>query len=190
MNPKERFITIFTEQIKRTGATELLHYLTQSDFFVAPASTRFHLSCEGGLLQHSLNVYDRMKKIVEMDAFEITEESLAVCALLHDVCKVGFYELGSRNVKDEKGSWQKVPMYTVRDSLPFGHGEKSVYILSSFIKLSRPEAMAINWHMGGFDDRVKGGSHALSQVFDEYPMTFYLHLADMMATNLDEKENK
>ena len=109
-----------------------------------------------------------------------------MCALLHDICKVNFYKKEIRNVK-ENGEWVPKTFYTVEDELPYGHGEKSVYIVSGFIKLTRSEAMAINWHMGGFDTRVKGGDYSLSAAFYSYPLALLLHIADNKAAYLDEE---
>ncbi len=127
----------------------------KSDFFTAPASARYHLACEGGLCEHSLNVYHclvdylQRERVQELYGLEYSEESVAVVALLHDVCKVGCYKKGFRNVKnDATGQWERVPTYTFDDPLPYGHGEKSVYIVNGFIRLTREEAMAIRWHMG------------------------------------------
>lgn len=176
----ETFIRVYNANIKREGADKLLAWLKASDFFTAPASTRFHGAHEGGLLEHSLNVYNR---------FECeNEETRAICALLHDVCKANFYTVSMRNVKNERGAWESVPYYTVDDKLPYGHGEKSVYIIGGFMKLSREETMAIRWHMGGFDDSVKGGSYALSGAFGAYPLAVKLHVADLLATYLDEND--
>ena len=115
----------------------------------------------------------------------ITMENIAVATLLHDVCKVNFYEVQMRNVKVD-GFWEQVPYFSVNDSLPYGHGEKSVYILSGFMRLTRDEAMAINWHMGGFDKRVVGGDYSLSKAFSDYPFATIVHIADIMATYFDE----
>ena len=156
MSCKEEFIEIFKEKITRPGADALLNYLeNKSDFFTAPASARYHLACEGGLCEHSLNVYHclvdylQRERVQELYGLEYSEESVAVVALLHDVCKVGCYKKGFRNVKnDATGQWERVPTYTFDDPLPYGHGEKSVYIVNGFIRLTREEAMAIRWHMG------------------------------------------
>lgn len=186
------FMNIFQNNIRREGADKLLAWLQTTDFFVAPASTRFHLAEEGGLLTHSLHVYDRFQELCYVEAgkgdgFEMpSEETIAICALLHDLCKVDFYTVDTRNVKNEQGEWIKVPFYKVEDQLPYGHGEKSVYIISGFMRLSREEAFAIRWHMGGFDDSVKGGSYALSGAFEKYPLAVLLHIADLQATYLDE----
>lgn len=192
MDPKEEFLEIFYE-IDRDGADKLLDWLEKSDFFTAPASTRRHSAYRGGLCQHSINVYKRLVKLCEMEygkdwQSKVNPESVAVIGLLHDVCKVDTYVEDFKNVKDEDGVWRKKPYYRIEDSLPYGHGEKSVYIISAFIKLTREEALAINWHMGEFDIRVQNGSYLMSEVFYKYPLCFLTHLADLTATYLDEKE--
>lgn len=183
LTPKERFYEIFQQHIKREGSRELLNYLEKkSDFFTAPASTRFHLSCEGGLLEHSVNVAEEMLKYSDENP-----ESLAICGLFHDICKTNYYKVSLRNVKNEQtGQWEKQPFYQVEDSFPFGHGEKSVWMLERFFKLTAPEAMAIRWHMGGFDDAVRGGSFAISQAYARYPLAVKLHIADVWATHMLE----
>ncbi len=188
---KEEFLTIFDEQIHRQGAADLKNYLLRSDFFTAPASTRYHCAYEGGLCEHSINVYRRLLANVKMqfgDEWEskVSHESVAVCGLLHDLCKIDFYKLDYRNVK-ENGEWQRKPYFTREEALPFGHGEKSVYIAGSFIKLTREEAMAINWHMGGFDTRVRGGDYSVSDAYRMFPLAVLLHAADLEATYIDEK---
>lgn len=183
---KEKFIKLYKQKIQREGADKLLEWLCKTDFFVAPASTRFHGSEEGGLLKHSLNVYEMLSSSEFLQ--DINPESIAITSLLHDLCKVNFYKTEMRNYKNEEtGKWEKVPYYTIDDQMPYGHGEKSVYIVSGFIKLTREESMAINWHMGGFDDRVKGGSYALGGAFEKYPLALELHIADMRATYQLEK---
>lgn len=192
MDPKEEFLEIFYE-IDRDGADKLLDWLEKSDFFTAPASTRRHSAYRGGLCQHSINVYKRLVKLCEMEygkdwQSKVNPESVAIIGLLHDVCKVDTYVEDFKNVKDEDGVWRKKPYYRIEDLLPYGHGEKSVYIISAFIKLTREEALAINWHMGEFDIRVQNGSYLMSEVFYKYPLCFLTHLADLTATYLDEKE--
>ena len=188
---KEKFIEIFNNNIKREGADKLLEWLEKTDFFIAPASTRFHSNYSGGLCEHSVKVYNRYKKILECEYGDklpevISEESIAIIALLHDVCKVNTYKTEYRNVKVE-GVWTQQPYFTVDDDLPYGHGEKSVYMINGFIRLTREEAIAINWHMGGFDSRVKGGSYSLSDAYYRYPTAFLFSIADMESTYLDEK---
>lgn len=191
MESKQEFLEIFYDNIDREGADKLLEWLEKSDFFSAPASGRRHSCVEGGLCQHSVFVYKRFVKILECEYGQnwqqkVSPESVAIIALLHDVCKVGCYTVDYKNAKDENGVWQKVPYFKFDDTLPYGHGEKSVYIISSFIKLTRDEAMAINWHMGGFDHRVTGGYYAFQNVFYQYPLALLFHIADIEATYLDE----
>ena len=186
MNYVDDFIEIYKKEIKRCGSSELLAWLETTDFFSAPASTKYHCACRGGLVQHCVTVYHTFMQrfFSEKD----NRESFAICALLHDVCKTNFYKVSSRNVKNEKtGEWEKKPFYTVDDAFPYGHGEKSVYIIERFMKLKPEEAMAIRWHMGGFDDSVKAGSFALSIAFEKYPLIVKLHIADLEATYLKER---
>ena len=186
---KAEFTDIFTANVKRDGADKLLEYLNNSDFFTAPASARFHLAEEGGLCRHSINVDKRLVQAVQAeygaDQTEFSAETLAVCGLLHDVCKVNFYSVDYRNSK-ENGVWVKVPYYRVEEKFPYGHGEKSVFIVSQYMRLTAEEAMAINWHMGGFDDRVKGGSYSLSEAMAKYKLVLLMHIADLQASYLDE----
>ncbi len=187
MDYRQEFINTFTENISRPGAAELLAWLDTTDFYTAPASTRFHCACESGLVQHSLNVYHvLMEKHYEKGIDN--PESCAICALLHDICKAQFYKTSTRNVKNEEtGEWEKQPFYKVEDSFPYGHGEKSVFLIERFIRLKPVEAMAIRWHMGGFDDSPKAGAFTISLAYEKYPFAVKLHLADLEATYLREK---
>lgn len=188
-----RFVEIFKEKIKREGADKLLDYLLSPscDFFRAPASTKFHGSYPGGLAQHSLNVYDCLCDILSRPRYkevygqEYSEESIAIVALLHDACKIGAYQESTRNVKVD-GKWETIPTYTFDDPVPFGHGSKSVYMLSAFMKLTRDEAFAIRFHMGFADDENK---NSVGKAFALYPLGFALSTADMEATYFLEKEN-
>ena len=187
MGYKEEFIQIYQENIKREGSAELLEWLQKTDFFTAPASTKFHGACEQGLVMHSISVF---KTLVEKHFDPETDnmESFAICALLHDLCKAEFYKVSTRNVKnDETGKWEKVPYYAVEDKFPFGHGEKSVFLIERFVRLKPAEAVAIRWHMGGFDEAARGGSFAISVAYEKYPLAIKLHLADLESTYLREK---
>ncbi|MFV0400637.1 MAG: hydrolase [Oscillospiraceae bacterium] len=186
MTGKEKFLDIYNRCIQREGADKLLEYMeTRSDFFTAPASQRYHGAYEGGLVDHSINVYECLADYLSRErakttyAMEYEEESVAVVSLLHDICKINCYKPGFRNVKDESGVWQKVPSYDYEDALPYGHGEKSVYILGGFIRLSREEAFAIRYHMGfsGIEDKRNIGN-----AFEQFPLAFALSVADMEAT--------
>ncbi len=188
---KNEFLTIYTTHIKREGNDKLLEYLKNSDFFTAPASAKFHMAEVSGLCQHSINVYNRLVWAVKNDlgenyAEKYSDETLAIVGLLHDLCKVNFYTVEYRNAK-ENGAWVSKPFYKVDERFPFGHGEKSVFIVSQFMKLTADEAMAINWHMGGFDDRVRGGSYSASEAYGKYKLAIYAHVADLLATYIDEE---
>ena len=188
MTAKEEFLEIYQTHIRREGSAELLDYLVnKSDFFTAPASARFHGSYAGGLCQHSVNVFrcledylsrPRVREVYQLDSYPM--ESVAIVALLHDLCKIGCYKAGTRNVKNEAtGQWEKVPTFFFEDKLPYGHGEKSVYIISGFLRLTREEAMAIRWHMGfsGTED-----NRLVGQAFQQFPLAFALATADMEAS--------
>ena len=184
MTAKDEFIKIYTENITRKGSAELLEWIQKTDFFTAPASTKFHCACEHGLVMHSVSVFNTMVE-KHYDEESDSLESFAICALLHDLCKAQFYKVSTRNVKnDETGQWEKVPYYSVEDSFPYGHGEKSVFLIERFMRLRLDEAMAIRWHMGGFDDN---SGYAISQAYDRYPLAVKLHLADLESTYLREK---
>ena len=188
---KAEFIDIFTKHVTREGADKLLEYLESSDFFTAPASAKFHLAERGGLCQHSLNVYKRLLQLVQNEYGTnyrdvVSDETVAICGLLHDLCKVNYYVTDYRNVKEDN-VWVKKPYFKVEEKFPYGHGEKSVFIVSQYLKLTAEEAMAINWHMGGFDERVKGGSYALSDAYAKYKLALLMHVADLTATYLDEE---
>ena len=192
MSAREEFIEIYQAQITRPGADALLDYLEhKSDFFTAPASARFHGAYAGGLCEHSLNVYHCLvdylarERVQELYGLECSEETVAIVALLHDLCKIGCYRPGTRNVKGPDGKWTQVPTYQFDDPMPYGHGEKSVYILSGFLRLTREEAMAIRWHMGFSGDEDK---RLVGQALQQYPLAFALSVADMEATYFLEKE--
>lgn len=195
MTEREEFISIYNEKIKREGADKLLDFIeNKSDFFTAPASTRFHNAFEGGLLRHSLNVYKCLvdylerPRVREVYKLNVSEETAAVVALLHDICKVNIYTVSFRNSRnDQTGQWEKVPYYAINDKLPYGHGEKSVYMISGYMKLSREEAMAIRWHMGfsGIEEK-----NTVGRALEMFPLAFALSTADMEASYfLEGSEN-
>ena len=187
MDFKEQFCALFRQHVKREGAEELLNYMLSagSDFFTAPASTRFHGNYEGGLCEHSLNVYHNLKEYLnrpytkKLFSQEYSEESIVIVSLLHDLCKMNCYKTSFRNTKNEAGQWVKVPYFEFEDNLPYGHGEKSVYIISGFMRLSREEAFAIRYHMGftSTDD-----ARNVSKAFEMYPLAFALSVADQEAS--------
>ncbi len=190
----------FKEQVrmhcgKRPGINNLMVWLEEkTDFFTAPASTHFHGSYKGGLCEHSMHVYGNMMYFVNDAYFDVCtdmdEHSAALVALFHDICKANYYTIEMRNRKDDKtGKWEKMPFYTVNDTYPAGHGEKSVILLQQFVPLTDDEVMAINWHMGFSDIRTHefSGMNQLNKAFEKYPMALLLHIADVTATYYDEK---
>ncbi len=189
MTDRERFIDIYTKNIKREGADKLLEYLCSdaSDFFTAPASTRYHGAYAGGLLEHSLNVYDCLcdylsrSRAKEKYGMNYSPESVAIVALLHDLCKVNFYVETTRNVKED-GVWKTVPYYSIEDKLPYGHGEKSVYIVSGYMRLTRDEACAIRYHMGFAGAESVNAIGNIGKAFEMFPLAFALSVADMEAS--------
>lgn len=177
--------------VERDGTDKLMEFIRKSDFYTAPASTRFHGSYEGGLLKHSLNVYDRLADKKKNDPFwkarleVVTEESIIITALLHDICKTYYYVTEMRNKKID-GQWVQVPTYTVDDKIPYGHGEKSVMMIEEYIKLKPVERYAVRWHMGGYVGQQDW--QTLGIAMDKYPLILALHESDMEATHILELE--
>lgn len=189
---KEEFCNLVKTQITRDGVDELLAYLCKSDFFVAPSSTKFHLSCDGGLCQHSLNVYHRLIREIECEFGSLKDspyslETITIVSLMHDLCKIDFYKKDLANRKID-GQWVQITIYKIDEALPIEHGFKSQYILRSYINLSREESVAIMSHMGGFDTTVKGGSYTISNAFGKFPLAVLLHVADLKASSIDESK--
>lgn len=204
---KREFGDIFRTWIKCPGSADLLRWLEDNDFFTAPASSRYHLAVPGGLLQHSLNVYRNLNDLMVFHYgpdLPYTMESIAIVALLHDICKVNMYKPTQRNQKtydkakveaadknlvkhDGMGDyiWETVQSYEINEDFIFGHGEKSVYLINKFIKLKDSEAQAIRYHMSSWkhDDIQNVG-----KVYAANPLAFFLHVADEMATYLDEND--
>lgn len=177
--------------VNREGMDELISFIRKSDFYNAPASTRFHSCHEGGLLEHSLNVYkclkDKKENGIWKDALQnVKDESIIISALLHDLCKTYFYSIDYRNKKNESGVWERVPYYTVDNRIPYGHGEKSVMMIEEYIKLFPVERYAIRWHMGWSEP--KESYNDLGKAMSKYPLVLALHEADQEATYLFEKE--
>lgn len=183
---KQEFIELYNTKICRAGDFRLLKWLDEeTEFFCAPASTRFHGSYIGGLCNHSINVYERL--MTKCGNIGATSTMLAIVSLLHDVCKHDNYVQTTKNQKNAGGEWVTVPAFEYnKNSFPFGHGEKSVYLINKFMKLSDAEAIAIRWHMGAYDESAKGGSATLSQALRNYPLTQYLHEADNEASMYDD----
>lgn len=184
MNNKERFISL-VRKIERDGIEDLLDWLESTDFYAAPASTRFHGSYAGGLLDHSLNVYDEMNRILKAyPEIEIPEQSVILTTLFHDLCKVNMYVSEKRNRKNEFGVWESYDSYSIKEKFAFGgHGAKSVYLLQYFVKLKPEEAAAINSHMGMSD-----GNEYVGNTYEQFPIAWLLHVADESAAFIRENE--
>lgn len=182
MDNKERFISL-CNSVQREGMPDLMNWLATTDFYTAPASTRYHGAYEGGLLQHSLNVYDELKRV--LDAYpeiQCSPESAIICALFHDFCKINFYSTEKRNRKNDKGLWESYDAYKVDEKFCFGgHGSKSVFLIQHFMKLTPEEAVAINCHMGAFENENVGKS------YEKFPLAWALHVADEAAAYIREK---
>ncbi len=176
---KEKYLKLLNS-VKREGMENLIDFINKTDFFKAPASTRFHGSFEGGLVEHSLKVYEILVEKVKHLKLDISEETLIIVALLHDICKVNFYKVDYRNAKNEQGNWEKVPYYTVEDTIPYGHGEKSVMMLTEYIKLTSEEKYAIRWHMGFTEPKELYGT--LGIAYSKYPLALLTFEADLEAT--------
>lgn len=178
---KEEFISLLNT-INREGMKDLLAFIEKTDFYKAPASTRFHGSFEGGLLEHSMKVYEILKEKVKNSPVDlvVSEDTVKIVALLHDICKVNFYKVDYRNAKNERGEWEKVPYYTVEDTIPYGHGEKSVMMITEYMKLTVEEKYAIRWHMGFTEP--KEVYNTLGEAFKKYPLALLLFEADLEAT--------
>lgn len=196
----ERFEHLL-KSTKRAGIEDLIEFIRKSDFYTAPASTRFHSCHEGGLLEHSLNVYDRLISKFNDELWEssveVGSDNLIIAALLHDLCKSYFYGTELKNKKEyhDKGSksdsngrfdWVTVPSYVVDDKIPYGHGEKSVMMIEEYIKLKPIERYAIRWHMGFSEP--KENWNTLGTAMRKYPLILALHMSDLESTYLLEKE--
>ena len=192
---KKKFIAIYNATIKREGADKLLQFLEESDFFTAPASTRYHGSHPGGLCEHSINVYEclcdylKRPRARALYGMNYTEETIAIVSLLHDVCKTNFYVETTRNVKED-GVWKTVPYYSIEDQLPYGHGEKSVYMISAYMKLTRDEAFAIRYHMGFSESNNVTYLNNVGKAYEMFPIAFAVSVADMEASYYLEEVGK
>ena len=189
-NDKIEFFRSKMSEVQREGIDKLMRFIEKSDFYTAPASTRFHGAHEGGLLEHSINVYQCLMNKKETPGTvwyeklaDIPEESIIIVSLLHDICKTYYYAIEMRNKKID-GSWVQVPSYTVDDKIPYGHGEKSVMMIEEYLKLKPVERYAIRWHMGPYSGQQDWTT--LGNAMDKYPLVLALFEADMEATHIFE----
>lgn len=185
MDNRERFISI-CKAVDRQGMTELLQWLEDTDFYTCPASAKFHCAYAGGLLEHSLNVYDELKRLLSAyPEIKVSEDSVAITALFHDLCKVNFYVTEKRNRKNEHGQWESYDACTIKEKFCFGgHGSKSVFLVQHFLQLTPEEAVAINSHMGSWD-----GNKDVGNAYEQFPLAWLVHVADEASTFIREKES-
>ncbi len=172
---------------ERDGVEALLAWLATTDFYEAPASTTKHGAIVGGLLRHSLSVHKYMQNFCKPFESEIPSGSIAIVSLLHDVCKADFYGKRVRNVKipGEK-RWEEEESFFVDDRFPLGHGEKSLFLVARYLPLTDDEALAIRWHMGGFDDAARAYASGMAQsaAYDRAKLAVALNIADMYVAHL------
>lgn len=182
---QEEFTSLVTQNIHREGIENLMQWLSQTDFYRAPASTKYHGCYEGGLVEHSLNVYYQLNQLAELyglgpdDGIDDPDESIAIVSLFHDLCKVGCYKTEMRWRKDANNRWEQYPTWKFEEDYCFGgHGAKSVYLVQSFIKLTPQEAAAINAHMGAWDATTYSNP---TTVYQRNKLAWELHVADEAA---------
>lgn len=188
MDIKQEYLRIVSENIERQGIKQLCDWLNITDFFTAPSSTQYHGAYEGGLAVHSLNVYVQLKKLCEFYGCNASNESIAIVALFHDLCKIGCYKVEMRWRKDANNQWEQYATWKFDEDFAYGgHGSKSVFLVQSFMRLTPEEASAINCHMGSWDvsPYSKPGN-----VFEKNLLAWLLHVADEAATFIDEKGDK
>lgn len=183
----------FTELLKstkRAGIDKLISYLESTDFFEAPASTKYHGNFKGALVEHSINVYNQLAVKNNHYSTGLAADTMLITALLHDVCKINLYHRCITNEKNNKtGKWEHFEGFGFDDDFPIGHGEKSIIKLLQFIRLTKEEIYMIRWHMGSIGESWSN-SQAISKIFKEYPGALLLHTADMEASYLLEKTVK
>lgn len=186
MGLKQEILTIIENNIQREGIGDFVEWLCQTDFFSAPASTKYHDCFEGGLATHSMAVYFFLKKLCRDWDCDATDETIALVALFHDVCKIGCYKTEMRWRKDANNQWEQYPVFTFKEDFAYGgHGSKSVFLIQSFMKLSPEEASAINCHMGAWD--VTAYSNP-TEVYSRNKLAWLLHVADEAADYLGSEE--
>ena len=204
---KIKFIELIST-IKRDGADidGFLKWLNKSDFFIAPASTKYHCNYPGGLCEHSLNVYNNLITLVEQFASHseyienekgiainivpnYSDDAIKLVSLLHDISKTNFYEHYYRNTKDDNGNWVQVLEYKIKDDanrfIYGNHEQTSEYMASTFFPLTVEERSAILHHHGGRS--WDSAQDDMSSVFNRYSLALLLHMADMLSTFINEK---
>lgn len=181
-----KFKGIVLRNIFREGITDLMDWLDSTDFYTAPASTKYHGAYEGGLLEHSIGVYERLRELADWYKKDISPESIAIVALFHDLCKVDTYKTEMRWRKNDRNQWEQYPVFVRQEDFAYGgHGSKSVYLIQNFMRLNPDEASAINCHMGAWDKSDYGNP---SEVFERNTLAWLLHVADEADTYLPKEE--
>lgn len=184
MDLKQEFLRLVALEIQREGVTDLTKWLEGTDFFTAPASTKYHGAFEGGLVMHSLNVYSQLRRLCQWFECDASRESIAIVSLFHDLCKIGCYKTEMRWRKNANDKWEQYPVYTFNEDFAYGgHGSKSVYLVQSFMKLTPEEASAINCHMGQWDATTYSNP---TEVYCRNKLAWLLHVADEAADFLEE----
>lgn len=189
-NYVEVFKNIVSNNIKRSGIDSLMSYLDkETDFFRAPASTKFHLDTEGGLVQHSVNVYTLLRGRAEYHGMleEVGEETIAIVALFHDLCKINMYRRSENWRKDANNKWESYKGWKVEEDFPAGHGEKSVFLLQQFMALTNLEILSIRWHMGPWEHGASD-NRSMQAAFARYPFAVLTQVSDMEAANVLESK--
>ena len=189
----KNFIEEKLKSTGREGIDKLIEYLDKSDFFIAPASTKYHGCYEGGLAEHSVNVMDSILKIDDMLNKEYgvpkeNEESLILVSLLHDICKVNTYFPKTLWRKNEEGKWESYEGYERKPIFEMGHASKSVFIVQNYIKLTPKEAQAIYWHMGPYDLSAYSTANEMGEAYTKNTLAFKLNMADMLSTYILEND--
>lgn len=189
---RKRFIDTF-RSTDRDGTDIVINTLDSLGFFEAPASARHHLAEPGGLVQHSLNVFDQACGIRHFQKDAVVHlvglNSIIVASLLHDVCKANVYKNVEKFRKDKDGKWEKYMAYEYDPSdFPLGHGEKSVIMIQKMgFRLYDEEIAAIRWHMAGWDlSEYKEARSSFSEACSKYPLLPILIAADELATRITE----
>lgn len=191
---KKKFLGVL-RQCTRSGIEELISFLeNETDFFLAPASSKYHNNCKGGLVDHSLQVYNEFgNKILIMSSSEdydnnhiLPTDSIILCGLLHDICKINTYHEGLKWIKNAETfyKWKQQKCWEIKDTLPLPHGSKSVYYIQKYVDVTKLEALIITYHMAILDtfDRFK-----YFNVCSQYPLVMLFQHADHQAALLKEQ---
>ena len=175
---KNKYIELL-KSTNRENIDKVIELLKNSDFFEAPASTKYHDNFKGGLCYHSLKVYNNLVRLNKEYDLHFTESSMIIMGLLHDVCKINCYVKDKKNVK-VGGNWMTVDYWSFKDELPIGHGQKSIILLlAQGLSLTNLEITSIVGHMNGYD---KSDMFDASNIYNLNSDSIWLHIADFIAS--------